>query len=196
LKGGRAETVVVPGSSELAGLVSDFGRRAEAVRARAVEPNEDNMLKISSHGRAAALDLRLAGLGRPEGLTKLDVAAERIASIWADHRDRSYLGADGDQHPRPGALQVVFCDLGTPSGRWNVYGELRAQLAGHGVPDGAVRFVHEAADDRAKADLFAACRSGAVAVLVASCTDRGAQGPLRRPADARPPGREGGRGRG
>ena len=69
----------------------------------------------------------------------------------------------------------MFCDLGTPSERWNVYDELRAQLTRRGLAREAVRFVHEAGNDKAKADLFAACRSGTVAVLVAS-TERAGVG--------------------
>ena len=174
LAGGKPETVVVPASDELASLIAELGERAEAVRARAVDPAEDNMLKISSDGRAGALDLRLLGRDRPEGPTKLDVAAERVASIWAEHKGRRYLGTDGTGHPRPGALQLVFCDLGTPkAGRWNAYDELRALLVERRLPAEAVRFVHEATDDRSKAELFAACREGRVAVLVGSTEKMG-----------------------
>jgi hypothetical protein len=173
LAGGDPETVVVPSSPELAALVAELGARAEAVRSRAVAPEDDNMLKISGDGRAAALDLRLVGRARPDGPTKIDVAAERIAAIWAEHRDDRFLDAAGRPHPRPGALQLVFCELGTPSERWNVYDELRAQLVARGLPDGAIRFIHEAKDDRAKAELFAACRAGTVAVLIGSTEKMG-----------------------
>lgn len=67
----------------------------------------------------------------------------------------------------------MFCDLGTPSQYWNVYDELRAQLTAHGMPHGAVRFAHEAKTDAEKARLFAACRSGEVAVLVGSTAKMG-----------------------
>ena len=167
------QTVVVPSSPELAVLVAELGTRAEAVRSRAVRPEEDNMLKISGDGRAAALDLRLVGRERPEGPTKIDVAAEHITAIWRQHRHDRYLDTAGEAHPRPGALQLVFCELGTPAERWNVYDELRAQLVARGVPAEAVRFIHEAKDDRAKAELFAACRAGSVAVLVGSTEKMG-----------------------
>jgi len=174
LAGGGPETVVVASSPELAELVSELGTRAEAVRSRRVRPEEDNMLKISGDGRAAALDLRLVGRDRPDGPTKIDVAADHIAEIWAEHREDRYLDAAGEPHPRPGALQLVFCDLGTPSDdRWNVYDELKAQLVARGLPEGAIRFIHEAKDDRAKAELFAACRAGSVAVLVGSTEKMG-----------------------
>lgn len=173
LAGGAAETVVIPGSDELKALVAELGSRADAVRSRAVRPEEDNMLKISSDGRAAALDLRLQGAQRPEGPTKLDVAADHIASIWRAHRDDRFIDPAGVNHPRPGALQLVFADLGTPSERWNVYDQLRFDLVARGMPRESIRFVHEAANDRAKAELFAACRAGSVAVLIGSTVRMG-----------------------
>jgi Type III restriction enzyme, res subunit len=59
------------------------------------------------------------------------------------------------------------------AGEWSVYEELRRRLVRLGVPREQVRFVHEAPDDRAKAELFAACRDGRVAVLVGSTEKMG-----------------------
>ena len=67
----------------------------------------------------------------------------------------------------------MFCDLSTPSERWNAYHELRDLLAGRGVPREQVRFIHEARNDREKARLFAACRAGHVAVIVGSTEKMG-----------------------
>jgi N12 class adenine-specific DNA methylase len=169
--GGRApETVVVPPSGELCRYVSELGSRAEQVRSRMVPPDKDNMLSISSDGRAGALDLRLVGLetGEPQ---KVDVAAERIAAIYERHRETRYPALAGGLHPTPGALQIVFADLGTPKesgGRFSVYDELRDKLVERGLPRQAVRFIHEARNDREKGELFEACRDGRVAVLVGS----------------------------
>ena len=173
--GGRAETVVVdptPGLREYVGRLAD---RAERVRNRMVLPEEDNMLKISGDGRKAALDLRLVGMRQDGERTKVVVAAERIASIYHDTRELGYRDPSGTVSGGAGALQIVFCELGTPKGDggWSVYGELRRGLADRGVPERLVRFVHEAGDDRAKAELFAACREGRVAVLVGSTEKMG-----------------------
>jgi len=161
------ETVTVEPSRDLIDYVGGLGRRAEAIRNRAVAPEEDNMLKVSGDGRRAALDLRLVGL--PQNVPgKLATAASRIAAIWQAHRDDEYLAPDGVPYPVRGSLQLVFCDLGTPGPGWNAYYELRDQLAGRGLPREAVRFVHEAKTDTDLARMFAACRSGHVAVLVGS----------------------------
>ena len=75
--------------------------------------------------------------------------------------------------PGRGSLQLVFCDLGTPGPGWNAYDELRDQLTARGLPPEKVRFIHEAKTDRDKARLFAACRTGAVAVLIGSTEKMG-----------------------
>ena len=90
----------------------------------------------------------------------------RSSGIWEAHRDDVYLDSPAGRTRVPGALQIVFCDLGTPNAtRWNAYDELRDLLAAGGVPREQIRFIHEAGTDQEKAELFAACRDGRVAVL-------------------------------
>ena len=178
IAGGRPETVLVPPSPELQAFMRDLVDRADAVQRRTVAPEVDNMLKVATHGRMAALDLRLlpadvlagiAGQGQAFEGTKLASAADRIASIYRDTAQRTYPG-----HEVPGALQLVFSDLGTPtSDGWNAYAELKQLLVDRGVPAGKVRFMHEARNDREKGELFAAARSGQVAVLIGSTEKMG-----------------------
>ena len=166
------ETVIVEPSEALLDYVAELGERADKIRNRAVSPEQDNMLKVSGDGRKAALDLRLIGQ-RMTIPGKIDAAADRIATIWEAHRDHIYQAADGHDSPVRGSLQLVFCDLGTPGGSWNVYDELRDQLTARGLPRDGIRFVHEAKTDRDKGELFAACRAGSVAVLVGSTEKMG-----------------------
>jgi hypothetical protein len=84
------------------------------VRNGSVKPEEDNMLKITSEGRKAALDMRLLNplLGNVE---------EREA--YGDHpNSKAYRAADliaalYHATPHSRAAQVVFSDLGTPKAR-------------------------------------------------------------------------------
>ncbi|MGI5213870.1 hypothetical protein [Plantactinospora sp. CA-290183] len=105
--------------------------------------------------------------------SKLTAAAETIARIYAEHRDDIFNDSDGQPHPRPGALQIVFSDLGVPAAGWNAYEELRDQLVARGVPRGQIRFMHEAGNDAEKAALFAAARDGRISVLVGSTEKMG-----------------------
>ena len=150
----------------------DLGDRAAQVRNRAVGPDEDNMLKISGDGRRAALDMRLLGLPQTTP-GKIAAAADRIAAIWKAYQDDEYFDPDGIPYPGRGSLQLVFCDLGTPGPGWNAYDELRGQLTARGLPAEAIQFIHDAKTDRDKARLFAACRTGAVAVLIGSTEKMG-----------------------
>jgi len=163
------QTVLTSASAELRAYVAALGERAEQVRAGAVSPEQDNMLLISTDGRKAALDMRLVG-GQPEpGSSKLDVAADTIAAVWREHREGTYRDPGGGPSPTPGALQIVFCDLSTPTGpNWNAYRELRDQLAARGIPAEQVRWIHEARNDAEKARLFQACRAGQIAVIIGS----------------------------
>ncbi|MEX5265898.1 helicase-related protein [Kocuria sp. CPCC 205231] len=168
--------VPVEASAQLQDYIEEIGRRAEAIQARLVPPTEDNMLKISSDGRKAALDLRLVDpqLGSVVAETKISAAADLMARVYEEHREDVFTDpSTGEEHPTRGALQIVFCDLGTPSESWNVYEELRAQLAERGVPAEKIRFMHEAKNDAEKGRLFSAARTGEVAVLIGSTQKMG-----------------------
>jgi N12 class adenine-specific DNA methylase len=175
LRGGQAETVVVPATDELEGFMRELSERADRVQNRQVDPDVDNMLRIATHGRMAALDLRLLGR-RPGENTKLLVAADRIAEIHHANADRAYPDSD-----TLGSLQIVFCDLGTPqarrgsrtAGEWNVYDELKQLLIARDIPANAIRYVHEARNDKEKGELFAAARNGRVSVLLGSTEKMG-----------------------
>lgn len=171
------EMVVVPATAAQEAGMIDLIERGERVRDGVVDPTDDNMLKITSNGRALALDARLLGEPGPESheVTKIDVVAKNVFQHWDENKDREYLDDWGDISPTPGALQIVFADLGTPAsdGRWDAYTELRQQLVSRGVPASQVRFIHEATNDQAKAELFQQCRDGRVQVLVGSTEKMG-----------------------
>ncbi len=167
-------TITIAPSTQLTDFIGHLADRAERVQSRAVEPTEDNMLMIAGDGRSAALDLRLVGLRPPPGESKLEIAADNIAGIHARHAGDRFVDPAGNPHPRPGALQLVFCDLSTPRGdRWNAYDELRGLLVARGLPRDGVRFIHEARNDKEKAELFEAARTGKVSVLIGSTNKMG-----------------------
>ena len=117
------ELISVEPSEQLQDYITRLGDRADQVANRSVDPTEDNMLKISSDGRKAALDMRIIDAQTPpDGPTKVSAAAAAIVEVWEQTKDNRYLDpATGEPHPTPGALQIVFCDLSTPGEGWNVY---------------------------------------------------------------------------
>ena len=60
LRGGKPTVISAPCSPELKQIVQSLVERAEALRTGQVDPREDNMLLVTTDGRKAALDLRLA----------------------------------------------------------------------------------------------------------------------------------------
>ena len=161
-------TVVIGSTPELRAYVASLAERAD--RVRQVDAHEDNMLKICSDGRKAALDLELVGI-TPAHPGKASAVISNVARIY--HANRC-LALPGDDPAAPGGgFQIVFCDLGTPNtaAGSQVYGKIRAGLIGAGVPAGQIRFIHDASTDLQKAALFTDCRAGKVAVLLGS-TDK------------------------
>lgn len=172
----QAENVLLPATPEVAAYIAAIVDRAEAVQNRSVDPRDDNMLKISTDGRKAALDIRLVDqFELPTGLVKLDSVAANVVEHWNAAKDRVYTdNATGVEAPVKGGFQLVFCDLGTPNQtRWNAYDELKLKLVELGMPHAQIRFIHEAKNDVEKARLFAAARAGHVSVLIGSTAKMG-----------------------
>ena len=79
LAGDKPATVVVEPSDALTDYVADLAARAERIRNRAVDPAEDNMLKVTGDGRRAPPDLRLVDTGSAPECGKLACAAGHTA---------------------------------------------------------------------------------------------------------------------
>jgi len=145
-------------------MVASLAKRAEKIRAREVEPQVDNMLKVTNDGRKLALDQRLIDPMLPDDPTsKVNACIDNVYRIWEEHADTK-------------AAQLLFCDLSTPKndGTFNVYDDIREKLIVRGVPAEQVRFIHEAATDAQKKELFGKVRSGEVRVLLGSTQKMGA----------------------
>ena len=145
-------------------MVASLAKRAEKVRARLVEPNIDNMLKITNDGRKLALDQRMIDPMLPdEPDSKVNVCVDNVYRIW-------------EEHAATKATQLVFCDLSTPKndGTFNVYDDMREKLIARGIPAEQIRFIHEATTDAQKKELFGKVRSGEVRVLFGSTPKMGA----------------------
>lgn len=159
------ENIVIKPSQWQKQMVQDLAERAEAIRARAVEPTQDNMLRVTNDGRSLALDQRLINPSLPyEENGKIAVCAKNIASIW------------NETTPSKGT-QIVFCDLATPGGKkdgFSAYDELKRLLIEQGVPDNEIAYIHSANTDQRKQELYDKVRRGDVRVLIGSTGKMGA----------------------
>lgn len=158
------ENVVLKPSDYQKDMVTSLADRAEAVRNRMVQPNEDNMLKITNDGRKLALDQRLINDMLPDNdCSKASSCVDKAYEIWDKTKEQK-------------SAQLIFCDLSTPKndGTFNVYEDIRNKLVTKGVPENEVAFIHEANTEVRKAELFAKVRSGQVRFLLGSTAKMGA----------------------
>lgn len=161
------EKVIVPKSEITQELMRDISRRADDVSERRVDPEEDNMLKITSDGRKIALDVRLYNpelSEEPDG--KIQVCAEKVAEVYNRTNDNK-------------STQIIFCDMSTPKDGMkyenynpetdgvNVYFEMKRKLIDLGIKAEEIAFIHDYNGKDLK-NLFEKVNSGEIRVLMGS----------------------------
>ena len=193
LRGGKPDVHVSPATETLLEFISSLASRASAVQGGHVDSRDDNMLKITSEGRKAALDIRLVLPQAQEDRNgKLNVAAKQIDSLYKET-------AEGK------GVQLVFLDMSTPKAkgaakkattptpseedgvesgdvetaeevtlRDSLYVELQNKLVKSGIKGEEIAFIHQADTDAKKTKLFADANSGKVRVLIGSTEKMGA----------------------
>jgi N12 class adenine-specific DNA methylase/adenine-specific DNA methylase len=144
-------------------LVQELSERAAKVSRREVEPNEDNMLVITSDGRKIGLDQRLIDPTYPDDpSSKVNVCMENVHKIWEETKEKK-------------STQLVFSDFSTPSkDKFNVYDDMKMKLIQKGIPEKEIAFIHDAETETQKKELFAKVRKGTVRVLMGSTQKMGA----------------------
>lgn len=133
--------------------LKNISSRADTVRKGVVSKRMDNMLKITTDGRKAALDIRLVDPNEQfTQQSKVFRCAENVFDI--------YLKTDG--------TQLVFCDTSTPKSSFNMYDELKRLLIEKGILSSQIAFVHDATTEAKRNTLFKMMRGGEIRVLIGS----------------------------
>ena len=151
-------------SEEQKEILKSLSERADDVRNRVVEPDEDNMLKITNDGKKLALDQRLINPLLPDNPdSKVNVCVKNVFAIW-------------DKTKEDRLTQLLFSDMSTPKGdgEFNIYDDIREKLLAMGIPKEEIAFIHEANTDKQKDELFAKVRKGDVRILLGSTQKMGA----------------------
>lgn len=167
------------------------------------EKGADNMLKIMSDARKAALDMRLIdpALYTDNPDSKINEAASRIKTLydqWSDDkgaqlvfidlstpkgakaqeanriRDLIQRAEDGDEAASEQLDRMSPDELEALDGDFSVYDDLRQKLINLGIPESEVAYIHDANTELQKAELFAKVRTGRVRVLMGSTAKMGA----------------------
>lgn len=165
IQNGKPAVVKAPCTPDLKKVVEGLVERAEKIRTGRIPPEVDNMLKITTEGRKAALDLRvLHPKAKDHPDSKINLAADKIFQIWKEtEKNRS--------------TQLVFCDLSTPSAlkrQFCAYDDLKAKLIQRGVPPEEMAFVQDHESDIQKEVLFKEVKAGKIRILFGSTQKMGA----------------------
>ncbi len=143
-------------TDEFAEYLGIISQRADDVRNGHVDRKEDNMLKITTDGRKAALDIRLVNpTSQFTYQSKVARCADNVADIYYKNTDTR-------------ATQVIFCDTSTPKDGFNLYTELKVRLMALGIPENQVAFIHDAKSETDRKKLFEKLRKGEVRILIGS----------------------------
>lgn len=216
VKGGKPHNVVVERSNDQAlyiGVpnIDDNGNeeypqssliwRSENLPKKA-EKGSDNMLKIMSDARKAALDMRLIDPSYPDNpSSKVNNAADRIVDIYkkwdadkgtqlvfidlstpkaargaeaARIRELIAKAEQGDQDAQDALDKMNPDDLLALESDFSVYDDLREKLIQRGIPAEEVAFIHEATTEDKKEVMFGKVRAGRIRVLFGSTAKMGA----------------------
>jgi N12 class adenine-specific DNA methylase len=164
LRTGKPIPVTSPMTDTMKSFVADLVARADRIRMGAVDPSVDNMLKITSDGRKAALDMRLVDPAAPDlPDSKVNKAVGTLYDVWK-------------QSTPTRAAQLVFLDMSTPKagGKFSVYTDIKKKLVARGVPASEIAFIQDANTDAKKDALFQGVKEGRVRVLLGSTDKMGA----------------------
>ena len=147
---------LLDGSQDFKAYLQDISNRADDIRQKRVKSTVDNLLKITTDGRKAALDMRL--IDPAYGLdpdSKVFRCAENVAEVYEATRNVQ-------------GTQLVFCDISTPKKGFNMYDELKRLIIAMGIPERQIAFVHDAATEQERLKLFQELREGRKSVLIGS----------------------------
>lgn len=166
------------------------------------EKGADNMLKIMSDARKAALDMRLIDPRYPDHPhSKVNEAADRILGHyqkWHDDRGTQLVFIDlstpknakageaarlrdlaeradnGDEDAIAALDKISPDELLALESEFSVYDDLKQKLIARGIPEAEVAFIHDAKTELQKEELFGKVRTGRIRVLLGSTAKMGA----------------------
>lgn len=147
---------LVEKTKEFSDYLEDISIRADCVRSGITRRTEDNMLKITTDGRKAALDLRLVDQQAVfTSSSKVARCAENVAEIYFKTMPER-------------STQLIFCDISTPKAEFNIYDELKGRIMAYGVQEEEIAFIHDASTESKREELFVKVRKGEIRVLLGS----------------------------
>lgn len=186
LENGKPIVIACEPTADLKEFVNSLVKRSERIKEGGVDPREDNMLKITTEGKKAAMDMRIIDEQYEDCQgSKINEAVDHIYKIWKETENQK-------------STQLVFSDLSIPKklgtednpfemelvdGVWklkdrqftDIYTDIKRKLVEKGIPASEIQFIHDADTDNQKANLFKEVRNGNVRILLGSTQKMGAR---------------------
>ena len=139
-------------TKEMSEYISTLVDRAEAISKKQVKPDEDNMLLVTNCGRAVAVSPKLVDVDGDS--PKINTAVEDIVKVYQQY---------------PGTTELVFCDLGTPTGKsYCVYKEIKDKLIEKGIEENQIAFIQEANTADKRQELINKFNDAKIRILIGS----------------------------
>lgn len=143
-------------TKEFTSYLQEISQRADNVRQGVVNRNEDNMLKITTDGRKAALDIRLVDPSVTFSCySKVFKCSENVANIFFKTMQNNL-------------TQLIFCDISTPKSGFNIYDEIKRCLISFGVPSEKIAYIHDVETETKRSQMFLKVRNGEIRILIGS----------------------------
>ena len=175
MKGRKVQIVECEQSEFQKNYMAELAERANNVKN--VDPSEDNMLKITSDGRKISYSQRMIDPSLPyEETGKIYKCCENVYKVYKESSKTK-------------GTQMIFCDMATPKGKSStktetdtstdefaavdvesaqLYDDMKARLVQLGIPAKEIAFIHDAKNDKQKAELAEKMNNGTIRVLIGS----------------------------
>lgn len=138
-------------------VLNEISARADTIRNHKVKRKDDNMLKLTTDGRKAALDLRLYNKDyytySPN--SKVEICASKIYEEYIKGKENK-------------TTQLVFCDSSTPKKDFNMYDELTRILVLKGIDRKEISYIHDATSEKQREELYKEVNNGDIRILIGS----------------------------
>ena len=149
------DDIIIKKNPPLTDYMKSLSERADLIRDKAVEKYVDNMLKVSTDGRKAALDLNLVGCEQAyDEFSKVYRCARQVFAVYKTDAACS---------------QLIFCDYSTPKNdTFDVYNKLKELLISFGVKEKEIAFIHSYTTESRKLKLYEMVNKAEIKILIGS----------------------------
>jgi N12 class adenine-specific DNA methylase len=152
---GKPETISVKVSEFAKYKMKEFENRADRIRSGNIDRSLDNMLKITTEGRALAIDPRLIDRSYNNKDSKVYACVNNVVGIYKEYENDK-------------ALQLVFLDYGI-----DLYDNMKNEMIKLGINSNEIVLIGDANTKEKKEIMFSKCRRGEIRVLIGSTEKMG-----------------------